>query len=62
MEFSLGRTVGVFVALFAIIAIGTFMSPMAMSTVMMVLGGLLVFGVLTLFVGVQHGKYRATNR
>lgn len=48
--------------LFAIIAIGTFMSPMAMSTVMMVLGGLLVFGLLTLFIGIQHGQYRAATR
>jgi hypothetical protein len=62
MEFDLPKTVGVFVVLFAIIAIGTFMSPMTMSTVMMVLGGLLVFGLLTLFVGIQHGEYRATNR
>ena len=59
MEFDLGKTVGAFVALFAIIAIGTFMSPMTTSTVMMVLGGLLVFGVLTLFIGIQHGEYRA---
>ncbi len=59
MEFDLGKTVGAFVVLFAIIAIGTFMSPMASSTVMMVLGGLLVFGVLTLFIGIQHGEYRA---
>jgi hypothetical protein len=62
MEFDRGKTVGVFVVLFAIIAIGTFMSPMTASTVMMVLGGLLVFGVLALFVGIQHGEYRATNR
>ena len=61
MEFDLPKTVGVFVVLFAIIAIGTFMSPMASSTVMMVLGGLLVFGLLTLFVGIQHGEYRATR-
>jgi uncharacterized membrane protein YdbT with pleckstrin-like domain len=61
MEFDLGKTVGAFVVLFAVIAIGTFMSPMAPSTVMMVLGGLLVFGVLTLFIGIQHGEYRATR-
>ena len=62
MEFDRPKTVGIFVALFAIIAIGTFMSPMMTSTVMVVLGGLLVFGLLTLFLGVQHGKYRMTNR
>lgn len=62
MEFDLPKTAGIFVVLFAVIAIGTFMSPMTMSTVGMVLGGLLVFGVITLLVGVQHGEYRATNR
>ena len=62
MEFDLPKTAGIFVVLFAIIAIGTFMSPMAQSTVMMVLGGLFVFGVITLAVGVQHGEYRATKR
>ncbi|WP_160135065.1 DUF7333 family protein [Halococcus salsus] len=62
MEFDLPKTAGIFVVLFAIIAIGTFMSPMTASTVGMVLGGLLVFGIVTLFVGVQHGEYRATRR
>ncbi|RJT04396.1 hypothetical protein [Halococcus sp. IIIV-5B] len=62
MEFDLPKTAGIFVVLFAIIAIGTFMSPMTTSTVGMVLGGLLVFGLVTLFVGVQHGEYRATRR
>jgi hypothetical protein len=62
MEFDLPKTVGIFIVLFVIIAIGTFMSPMTTSTVMMVLGGLLVFGLLTLFIGIQHGKYRSTNR
>jgi hypothetical protein len=62
MEFDFPKTAGIFVVLFAIIAIGTFMSPMAASTVGMVLGGLLVFGIVTLFVGVQHGEYRATRR
>lgn len=62
MEFDLPKTVGMFIGLFAIIAIGTFMSPMTTSTVMMVLGGLLIFGLITLFIGVQHGKYQTTNR
>ena len=62
MEFDLLKTVGAFIALFVIIAVGTFMSPMAMSTVILVLGGLFVFGLLTLFIGVQHGKYRTANR
>jgi hypothetical protein len=42
MEFDRPKTVGIFIVLFASIAIGTFMSPMTTSTVMMVLGGLLV--------------------
>jgi len=37
------------------------MSPMTTSTVMMVLGGLLVFGVVTLLLGVKHGESRATH-
>jgi hypothetical protein len=36
------------------------MSPMSTDTVTMVLGGLLVFGLLTLFVGIKHGEYRAS--
>ena len=59
MEFDLPKTVGIFVVLFAALAVGTAMSPMSGSTVMMVLGGLLVFGVVTLLLGVKHGEYRA---
>ncbi|MFC6965248.1 hypothetical protein ACFQL7_28565 [Halocatena marina] len=62
MEFNRSKTIGVFGVLFAIIASGTFMSPMTTSTVMMVLGGLLVFGILTLFIGIKHGKHLAANR
>jgi hypothetical protein len=61
MEFDLTKTAVAFVALFAVLAIGTFMSPMTTSTVMMVLGGLLVFGVVTLLLGVKHGEYRASH-
>ncbi|WP_449272222.1 DUF7333 family protein [Halorhabdus rudnickae] len=35
------------------------MSPMQTSTVAMVSGGLAVFGLVTLLVGVKHGEYRA---
>lgn len=62
MEFNTTVTGGVFVALFAILAIGTFMSPMQTSTVGMVLGGLLVFGLVTLLLGVKHGEYRTRSR
>lgn len=61
MEFNQVTTAIAFIALFAVLAIGTFMSPMTTSTVMMVLGGLLVFGVLTLVLGVKHGEYRAAR-
>ena len=59
MEFNAAVTGAAFVVLFGILAVGTFMSPMQASTVGMVLGGLLVFGLATLFIGVKHGEYRA---
>ncbi len=59
MEFDLVKTVVVFLVLFGIIAVGTVMSPMDMSTVAMVLVGIGVFGVISLLIGVQHGEYRA---
>ncbi len=61
MEFDTTTTAIGFLVLFLIIAVGTFMSPMSTGTVTMVLGGLAVFGVLTLALGVKHGEYRATR-
>jgi hypothetical protein len=61
MELDATKTAVAFLALFGVLAVGTFMSPMQMSTVMMVLGGLLVFGVVTLLLGVKHGEYRASH-
>lgn len=61
MEFNLPTTVGLFVVLFGILAVGTIQSPMAGSTVSMVLGGLLIFGVVTLLLGVKHGEHRANQ-
>ena len=61
MDFDTTTTAISFLVLFGIIAIGTLMSPMTTSTVMMVLGGLAVFGLLTLLLGVKHGEYRATQ-
>ncbi|WP_134670802.1 DUF7333 family protein [Halorussus marinus] len=63
MEFTLGATVGV---LLAIVAVGTAaligMGFMATSTVlMMVTPSMLAFGLVALFVGVKHGEYRATH-
>ncbi|WP_435179784.1 DUF7333 family protein [Halorussus sp. AFM4] len=61
MEFDTTTTAVAFLVLFGVLAVGTLMSPMTTSTVMMVLGGLAVFGLLTLFLGVKHGEYRATR-
>jgi hypothetical protein len=61
MEFDTVKTAVAFLVLFGVLAGGTFTSPMATSTVMMVTGGLLVFGVLTLLLGVKHGEYRASR-
>lgn len=61
MDFDTTTTAIAFVVLFGILAVGTLMSPMATSTVMMVLGGLAVFGLLTLWLGVKHGEYRAAR-
>jgi len=61
MELDALKTAGAFLVLFGVLAVGTIMSPMQMSTVMMVLGGLLVFGVVTLLLGVKHGEYRASH-
>ncbi|WP_225334002.1 DUF7333 family protein [Halomicrobium urmianum] len=62
MEFDQTVTAVAFLVLFAVLGVGTFMSPMQTSTVAMVLGGLLVFGLVTLLIGVKHGEYRASSR
>lgn len=61
MEFDTPKTAVAFLALFAVVVAGTMMSPMTTSTVMMVSGGLFVFGAITLLLGVKHGEYRARN-
>nr|WP_233340800.1 hypothetical protein [Haloprofundus sp. MHR1] len=61
MEFDNTKTVIAFVVLLAIIIGGTMMSPMSTSTVMVVSVGLLVFGVLTPFLEIKHGEYRANR-
>lgn len=48
-----------FLILLGVLLGGTLMSPMQTSTVAMVSGGLVVFGGLTLLLGVKHGEYRA---
>lgn len=59
MQFDTRTTAAAFLVLYAVLAGGTAMSPMQLSTIAMVSVGLLVFGVLTLFIGVKHGEYRA---
>jgi purine-cytosine permease-like protein len=61
MELDELKTAGAFIGLFGILAAGTLMSPMRPTTVMMVVGGLLVFGVVTLVLGIKHGEYRASQ-
>lgn len=61
MEFNTSMTAIGFILLLAVLIGGTAMSPMDTSTVTMVSGGLVVFGVLTLILGIKHGEYRATH-
>lgn len=59
MQFDTRTTAAAFLVLYAALAGGTVMSPMQTSTIAMVSVGLLIFGVLTLVLGVKHGEYRA---
>lgn len=59
MKFDTKTTVGSFLVLFALLVVGTVMSPMSTATVAMVSIGLLIFGFLSLAIGVKHGEYRA---
>lgn len=61
MDFDLTKSIGLFVALLVIILGGTFSSPMSATTTAMVGVGLIVFGILTFYIGTKHGEYRATN-
>lgn len=61
MEFNATVAGAAFVILFGVLAVGTLMSPMQTSTVGMVMGGLLVFGLVTLGIGVKHGEYRVRS-
>ena len=61
MEFNTTTTAIAFIILLAVLVGGTAMSPMSTSTVAMVSVGLLVFGALSLALGVKHGEYRANH-
>lgn len=62
MEFNTTTTVITYSVIFALLVAGTVMSPMTTSTVVMVSIGLLVFGVLSLLIGIKHGEYRASHQ
>jgi hypothetical protein len=61
MKFDTTTTGIAFVLLLIVLIGGTAMSPMSTSTVMMVSVGLLVFGILTLLLGIKYGEYRASR-
>lgn len=62
MEFNTTTTAIAFIILLAVLIGGTVMSPMSTGTVAMVSVGLVVFGVLSLALGVKHGEFRASNQ
>lgn len=60
MEFDKLTTAVVFLVLVAVGVGGASMSPMSLSTtLMMVLPSALIFGAIVLVIGVKHGEYRA---
>lgn len=61
MEFDQTKAIGLFVVLLLVLIGGTFSSPMETSTKGMVSGGLLIFGLLTFYIGMKHGEYRVTE-
>lgn len=61
MEFDQSTTVGVFIVLLGAIVLATSYSPMQSSTVAIVSVGLGVFGIISLYIGVKHGEYRASR-
>lgn len=61
MEFDARVTYGVFVLLLLIIVGGTVTSPMPRPLSLGISAGLVVFGIVSLFLGIKHGEYRATR-
>lgn len=63
MDFDRTNTAVAFVALIVLGAAIAWATPMATDTLfMMVLPSLVVFGLVTLFLGVKHGEHRAGRR
>lgn len=61
MEFDQRLTYGIFLVLLAVLVGGTVSSPMPTGLSAGISVGLVVFGVVTLFLGIKHGEYRATR-
>ncbi|WP_227355426.1 DUF7333 family protein [Haladaptatus salinisoli] len=61
MKFDEVTTAVAFLVLLAIVLGGTLTSGMPQTISMMVSGGLVVFGVLVLALGVKHGEHRASR-
>ena len=61
MEFDTTTTAAIYLVLLGIIVLATSYSPMQLSTILMVVVGLTIFGGISLYIGVKHGEYRATH-
>jgi hypothetical protein len=62
MEFDKVTTLGVFLALVAVGVGGASLTPMGLTTtLMMVAPSALIFGGIVLLLGVKHGEYRARS-
>jgi len=61
VEFNRTTTALAFGILLIVILGGTFSSPMMSSTKAMVGAGLVVFGIVTLLLGMKFGEYRARS-
>lgn len=60
MEFDTKTTGLIFVAVVVLATVGMTFTPMTASTVyMMVVPSMVVYGLLMLWLGVEHGRYRA---
>jgi hypothetical protein len=60
MEFNRAVTWGIFVGVIVVGAIGMTFTPMTTSTVfMMVVPSMVAFGLVMLWIGMQHGEWRA---
>lgn len=58
MEFDRKTTWGIFLAILVLATIGMTFTPMATNTIfMMVVPSMVVFGIVVLWLGIQHGEY-----